>query len=742
MNDIHIKPTRVGETIPSVRPIMPRLEAYNIRHEIGHGGMAVVYEALERSLNRVVALKVLSEEFSQDTDLVQRFVNEAQAAARLSHPNIVQIYSIGEENEVYYFAMEYVRGRSVENILADRGNISVLESLNIVRQTVLALQEAYKNNIVHRDIKPGNLLVTEQGVVKVADFGLAAEVRDSQASAGGKIIGTPLYISPEQAQGREGDYRSDIYSLGVTLYQMLAGTPPFISTDTRVLMKSHIEETLPPLPAYLPGPVRRLVYRMTDKNPEGRYQDYELLLKELDRVNRTLTSKKYSLPVLSVGLLLTIGITIYSFHYKPVVRELVLPVRLEKDKRIETIYENVVMYARKNPTAYGDIIKEYFRIIKEYPDTEWAYRAEQKIDMIILAVGKEAAEELEGAEAIRDEFIQKRQYKKAIDRYQVVKEKYKDTVAESVANERINLIMEKARKDFNSLEEQAKDYLKEYRFDDARKLYEEVISSFGLEEFLKGARDKLDFIDELEKGHKAESAAMEIFNPIQGEARILVSNHEYEKARGLLGSVSGTQENQALGELVKSELARIDALQIEYESTALKERLDSQYNYYNKMVNKADGLIADYRYKEALELVREGIAGIDVLEWRRKLEIIQERLQYLKLLKDDIIAGTNRDLISRKVTNISASDDTLIFIVEGGYIGASWGESQPQEIYRIALEYLGDTPQVHMALGIFCLTYGLSDSARKEFAIVLRMEPKMQGIVEKYLIQLAEIKKE
>lgn len=736
--NLHTKPTRIGETAPYSRPVIPVLEAYSIRREIGRGGMAVVYEAIEKSLNRVVALKVLGREFSQDRDLIQRFVNEAQAAARLSHLNIVQIYSIGEENGIYYFAMEYIRGQSVENMLEDRERIPLLDAIDIVKQTVLALQEAYKNNIVHRDIKPGNLLINEQGIVKVADFGLAAEVRTTQVTFGGKIIGTPLYISPEQAQGKEGDYRSDIYSLGITFYQMLTGRPPFVSSDTKVLMKSHIENILPPLAQNIPSPVKRLISRMAEKNPERRYENYESLRRELDAIYKILTRRRYSLSILSLGLLLSIGVTMYSFQYKPAVRDLVLPAYLEKDKQIEGIYKNVVRFARENPESYGDIIKEYFNIIKNYPDTEWAFRAEQKIDMIILAVANEAAEELKRLKSARGELINERRYKEAIDRYGQIKEKYRDTVAESFAQENMDYIIDEARRDFRSLEEHARDYLNNNKFDEARRLYKEVIDNFGVEEFVGDAAGKLAFIDELEKEYGMEDAAKAIFNPIHEQIQGLLADHDYEKARELLRTVKGTDINPALDELVKKELAGIDEMQIEYESAALKEKMESQYNYYNNIINKTEDFISKYKYKNAMDLVKEGITDIEILEWRHKLVVLQERLQYLKLLKDGIITGINRDLADRKVSNISTDEDTLVFVVEGGYVGSAWRESRPQDIYSIAQRYLGDNPDSHMALGILCLTYGLLDSARKEFTMVLRMEPKMQGIVEKYLIQLAE----
>lgn len=743
VDDIHSRDTRIGEErITPGRPLVAGLEAYSIQREIGRGGMAVVYEAVEKSLNRVVALKVLSKEFSQDSDLIRRFVHEAQAAARLSHPNIVQIFSIGEEKGVYYFAMEYVRGRSVEDILKENRNVSFLESLNIVRQTVIALQEAYKSGIVHRDIKPGNILITEQGVVKVADFGLAAEIKAAPRVAGGRIIGTPLYMSPEQAQGKEGDHRSDMYSLGITFYQMLTGSPPFISSDTKELIKNQIKGVLPPLPSNVPPAIARLIYRLTDKEPTGRFPDYETLLETLDKIYNAFVSRRRIRPILLTGLAIAAGIAIYSYFYKPIVREITVPLRLDKDRQIEAIYRGVVEYARQHPEAHSDIIKEYFRIIKEYPDTEWSYRAEQKIDMIILAIAKEAAEELKDLKTRRDELIAGSKYQDAIDEYSAVKSKYKDTAAESIAQENINYIYEQARRRLQNVDEEARQLFAQHKFGEARELYNGVIAVFGIQEFIDDAREKLVFIDELEREYRLDKEARVIFDPAEKKADEFLTVHKYEEARELLAAIAGKEENPRLDMLIKDKLAVIDELQIEYESKILKEKMDAQYAICHRLNKEAKRLVVDFKFGEAADIINEDISKVEIMKWRAKLDDLLEKVEYLQLVKSCIIAGINEELTRKEIkrdSGASADKDRLIFIVEGGFVGIPWRECSPEKIYKLAYKYIEKyNSRHHIALGVFCLVYGLLDESRREFALALHMDPGKRAVVEKYLTQLSE----
>lgn len=741
-NDIYSKTTRMGDITVTAKSSMPILESYTIQREIGKGGMAIVYEAIEKSLNRAVALKVLSKELSKDNELIKRFVNEAQAAARLSHPNIVQIYSIGQERDVYYFAMEFVRGETVEDILNKRKKISVVQAVDIAKQTVLALREAYKNNIIHRDIKPGNLLIAEQGLVKVADFGLAGEVRGAVVDMGGKIIGTPLYMSPEQAQGMEGDFRSDIYSLGVTFYQMLSGKPPFMSSDTKVLIKKHIESDLPALSADIPVSVKKIIRRMTAKNPADRFNDYDLLLKELENAYRQLTGRRYTSRFLLFGLLIAAGAVVYTYYTPYVQKQTVIPNEVEKYKRVAAMYGDVELYASRHPEAHRDIISQYFEIMKDYPNTEWAFRAEQKIDKIIQAAVKEAQEELQGLKNTRDDLVGKRNYKEAVSKYQEIKEKYRDTDAETVAQKNIDYVMEKANEDFRLVEEKAKEYLSHYKFDNARELYEDVIKNYGLKEYVKEAQNKIRFINELEKNHTLETEAKRIFEPLRANVDACISEHKYNEARRVLESAKITEENSALSALIKDELEKIEKAQIEYESKALKEKMVRQYSSYNEINDKVRVLIADYRYADALTLVKAGVSGIDTTEWKNKLEITDEKLKYLQLLKGSVIKSINTELKAKNVKDISADENKVIFIVEGGYVGVSWKESSSQKIYQAAQKYVENSAEGHIALGVFCLTYKLLDDARREFTMALRIDLTKQDTIEKYLAQLAEADKE
>ena len=200
---------------------------YEILEKTGVGGMATVYTAKDLVLNRHVAVKVLKEEFTTDEEFVKRFNTEALAAASLSHANIVSIYDVGNEDNIYYIVMELVRGKTLKQIITENGLISWKWATNIAIQIASALEVAHKNNIVHRDIKPHNIIITEDGVAKVTDFGIAKAVSNSTITAFGTTIGSVHYFSPEQAKGGYTDAKSDIYSLGVVMYEMLTGQVPF-----------------------------------------------------------------------------------------------------------------------------------------------------------------------------------------------------------------------------------------------------------------------------------------------------------------------------------------------------------------------------------------------------------------------------------------------------------------------------------------------------------------------------------
>ena len=269
-----------------------RLGDYQLLRRLGRGGMADVYLAEQQSLRRQVAFKVLKSNLAQDGAYVRRFHNEAQAAAKLVHAKIVQIHEVGCIDGVHFIAQEYVAGQNLKQVLARRGSgLEAAAAANIIRQVAAALHKASEQRIIHRDIKPENIMLAPSGEVKVADFGLARVVKDGEAlnlTEVGITMGTPLYMSPEQVEGKEVDPRSDIYSLGVTCYQMLAGRPPFDGENALAIALQHLRSEPARLESVrpdIPSGLCRIVHKMLAKNPQDRFQKPADVLKDL----RTLT---------------------------------------------------------------------------------------------------------------------------------------------------------------------------------------------------------------------------------------------------------------------------------------------------------------------------------------------------------------------------------------------------------------------------------------------------------------------
>src|SRR3954452_15257171 len=257
---------------------------YRIQRKLGSGGMANVYLAEDQELGRRVAIKILNDRHANDDQFVERFRREAKNAAALSHPNIVSIYDRGEAEGTYYIAMEFIDGRTLKELIVSRGPAPLTVAVEYARQILSALRFAHRHGIVHRDIKPHNALVDAEGRVKVADFGIA-RAGTSQMTEAGSIVGTAQYLSPEQARGAAVDQRSDVYSLGIVLYELLTGNVPF-NGDTPVEIAMKHLSALPEPPSALRPEVPReldlIVTRALAKDPAERYQSAEEMDADLE----------------------------------------------------------------------------------------------------------------------------------------------------------------------------------------------------------------------------------------------------------------------------------------------------------------------------------------------------------------------------------------------------------------------------------------------------------------------------
>jgi len=269
--------TDVGGDTSAANLIGTRLGDYQVLRRLGRGGMADVYVALHQSLDRQVALKVLRRKLANDTEYVERFRREARAAAKLSHPNIVQVYEVGREGDHHYIAQELVDGPNLRERVESHGPLSIEDAIAVLRAVTLALMAAHRMGIIHRDIKPENILQSRHGDIKVADFGLARLEGGCDLTQAGLTMGTPRYMSPEQVQGKAIDHRSDLYSLGCSLYFLLSGQPPFDADEPLAVALQHLNETAKPLPTVrgntpFPAWLLTAINRMMAKNPADRFE--------------------------------------------------------------------------------------------------------------------------------------------------------------------------------------------------------------------------------------------------------------------------------------------------------------------------------------------------------------------------------------------------------------------------------------------------------------------------------------
>ena len=277
-------------------------DRYEIIKSIGEGGMANVYLAYDTILDRRVAIKVLRGDLSNDEKFVRRFQREALSASSLSHPNIVEMYDVGEDNGIYYIVMEYIEGKTLKQLIKKRGALTLSEAIDIMLQITDGISQAHDSYIIHRDLKPQNIMIKEDGTIKITDFGIAMALNSTQLTQTNSVMGSVHYLPPEQASGKGSTIRSDIYSMGILFYEILTGTLPFKGDNAVEIALKQMRDEIPSVrkknPA-IPQSVENVILKATAKNPKNRYSDAKEMHADLltvlndDRINEAKLVFKY-----------------------------------------------------------------------------------------------------------------------------------------------------------------------------------------------------------------------------------------------------------------------------------------------------------------------------------------------------------------------------------------------------------------------------------------------------------------
>lgn len=277
-------------------------DRYRIDHLLAHGGMSRIYRGMDRRLHRAVVIKILNDNYADESTVRERFESEAVIAANITHPNVVSIRDHNVSENIVYLVMEYVRGRNLEQVIQERGRFTPRQMLSILEQICLGLSAAHSEGIIHRDMKPANVLLADTGEVKITDFGLARAASAHTQSA--TLVATLSHVSPELVSGAPADSRSDIYAIGIMVYQMLTGQLPYRDSNAAALMKHHLDSPMPLPSEIVPGladDLDELVQWCTEKDPERRPQNAGLLLDEVVQIRSTLTDEQLDLDSESLG---------------------------------------------------------------------------------------------------------------------------------------------------------------------------------------------------------------------------------------------------------------------------------------------------------------------------------------------------------------------------------------------------------------------------------------------------------
>jgi len=597
------------------------IPGYELLGKIGRGGMGIVYKARQVAMDRIVAIKVLRPSLGQNKVFLERFFREARVAAKLNHTNVVGAIDAGSAEGYHYFVMEYVDGPTVAEMLKN-GPMDEIDALRITHGVALALAHAQKFGLVHRDIKPENIMLTSEGIVKLADLGLAkSSAADMSVTADGSKLGTPYYMSPEQARGSADlDFRSDIYSLGATLFHMITGARPFDGDTPAVVVSKRLTEPVPDPREIRPGistGLNRLIRRMMQKDPARRYDSIDELIRDIEAVLRgdTLGAAHHARAAehaprgrkLPIGLIAgcAAGVLILGAVLFIATRERETPE--EKAARLASeAYIAATDFHRKNPNDLDGAIELLEKVAKEHQGTPAARDAAEKArELRVQRAQVAAAETLVALRETCTKLTAADRYGEALKLLKAFAETNPpDAMLEEAAKLREG-INKKAVRRYLDLVEASDAALREGRFDEARGALEPV-SAFGIESLDRNLKEKLAAIDRKEE----EARHRDRWEKIQARVRELVAREDWDgaaaelaKARELPHDLFGAaieEQSKAIDEAREAAIAREVARreQIKRATAALQAAFDEQ----------VAPMLADRKYEQAAAAL-EALAG-------------------------------------------------------------------------------------------------------------------------------------
>lgn len=719
------------------RDVIP---GYKVLSVIGRGSMGVVYKAVQESMERVVALKVLPERFASDEQFTRRFIQEARTVAKLRHENVVSALDAGEYDGTYYFVMEFVEGRNLADILNERGSLPARQAAKIVAQIGEALRHAHQAGLVHRDVKPGNVLVSESGVAKLCDLGLTRPAGDLRE---GKAEGTPYYISPEQAKGRQRiDHRADIYSLGATFYHLLTGKPPFTGANAKEIMKKHITQSVPPVREICPGVPREyslIVEKMLQKKANRRYKNAAQVVEDIERVlegkepllgalrPEERLSQRVSFLVSRHRAVFTVvgGLAVASAVLVVLYLSGLISIKGLEDKELQRGESRLAEEVESQRRVRGEE--------KPKPQVEMPAPVEPAVQAPPPAVDpeKEAQEAL--AEAVRFAKENADRLDEAIARLREILKLYSGTAAAREARANITaLLEEKSRREVQRFEQTrflAEGLLEAGRYAAAVRLWTDFVENQPDPALKKSGQEQIEAL----KWSNAE-ALEHLKEVVNG----LLSQGEFGKA---LEAVEKFRE-----ESLENLLGEVDQIR---ETVEARQKDKVEGERFRQSLAQFDALMSEGKYSEAAlsceTFLKSGFSAsiADEMRWRKDFAGCAAEA------RRRILSGLTK-MVDKKVT-MRLTDETE---VSGKLVSAgeeSVSVKVPRQVEPLILKLTeldavdllrfalvgAQSPMLQMENGCFLLVRGCASAAEKEFG-----EAQKGGIsIEKKLLDyLAQAK--